>query len=229
MRDERADVYFLDNEATKVMLADFPATAHYVLVRAAPHVSWVIALPGILRRLKLGLLRYEGRVTIPVEGKQTHWFAYRHVMSESLHTRLSISESVGVAGLLAYLRTEQVRYVVLRFFEKLPALQRVGGDIDLLISDEDEKKVKTFLKEHPGTITVDAWTVSRKSFNDITYYPPPLARAVLDSSIEGPGGALVPSPGVALWSFIYHVLYHKGLFAGVASTLLPELVNKTPE
>ena len=88
MRDERADVYFLDREAAKVMLADFPATAHYVLVRASLHLSWIVAFPGIMRRLKLGLLRDEGRVHVPVNGKATEWFAYRHVMSESLHTRL---------------------------------------------------------------------------------------------------------------------------------------------
>ncbi len=168
-------------------------------------------------------------MSVPVAGREVSWFVYRHVLSESLHTRLSVSESVGIRGLLDYLNSEKIQYVVLRFFEKLPALQREGGDIDLLISDEGERTVKAFLQAHPGTITVDAWTVSRKSFNDITYYPPPLARKIIESAVVGPGGARVPSGAVALHSFIYHVLYHKGLYAGVPSTLLPELVNKTPE
>jgi hypothetical protein len=98
-----------------------------------------------------------------------------------------------------------------------------------MIADEDEVHVKSFLQAHPGTITVDAWTVSRKSFNDITYYPPPLARKILDSKIEGRAGSFVPAPKEALCSFIYHVLYHKGLFAGVPSALVPDLVNRAPE
>ena len=229
MRDERADVYFLDHEAEKVMLADFPATSHYVLIRTTPRLSWFVAIPGLMRRLRLGLLKYEGVVTLPAGESTTRWYAYRHVLTESLHTRLSLSTEVGVLGLFTFLKTERVNYVVQRFFSDLPSLGRAGGDLDLMISDDDEVKVKSFLQAHPGTITVDAWTVSRKSFNDITYYPPPLARKMLESKISGPAESLVPAPHEALHSFIYHVLYHKGLFAGVPSTLMPESVNKTPE
>lgn len=229
MRDERADVYFLDHEAEKVMLADFPATSHYVLLRTTPRLSWFVAIPGLIRRLRLGLVTYEGVVILPAGGSVTRWYAYRHVLTESLHTRLSLATEVGVQGLCAFLKAERVNYVVQRFFSDLPSLGRAGGDLDLMISDDDEVKVKSFLQAHPGTITVDAWTVSRKSFNDITYYPPPLARKMLESKISGPAESLVPAPREALHSFIYHVLYHKGLFAGVASTLMPESVNKTPE
>jgi hypothetical protein len=229
LRDERADVYFLDTDATRVMVADFPGTARYIAVRAWPTWSWFVSLPGIVRRLRLKTLLYEGVRSLKTGDTATRWFVFRHVMTESLHTRLSISEDVGVTGLLAFLKDEQVAYVVQRFFRDLPSLGRSGGDLDLLIADADEIKVKSFLQAHPGPITVDAWTVSRKSFNDITYYPPPIARGIIERAVDGPSGSRVPNPLDALHAFIYHALYHKGVFAGVPSTTCPEAVNKKPE
>lgn len=229
LRDERADVYFLDKEATRVMVADFPGTARYIAMRAWPSWSWFVSVPGVIRRLRLKTLVYEGVRGLETDGGSTRWFVFRHVMTESLHTRLSISEAVGVTGLLAFLKNERVAYVVQRFFRDLPSLGRSGGDLDLLIADADEVKVKSFLQAHPGPITVDAWTVSRKSFNDITYYPPPIARGIIERAVDGPSGSRVPHPLDALHAFIYHVLYHKGVFAGVPSTTCPEAVNKKPE
>ena len=229
LREERADVYFLDRSATKVLLADFPATARYVLIRLIPRLSWLVAIPGLLRRVQKGLVSIEGIHSLPAGARTGQWLVLRHNLTESLHTRLSLSEEVGVQGFLAYLRTNKVDGVVLRFFEHLPDLARAGGDIDLLVSDTDERTVKGFLQENPGPIGIDVWTVSRATFNDITYYPPPLARAILASAVDGPAGSRVPAPREAFLSLVYHVLYHKGLFAGVPTNLPGLTTNPHPE
>lgn len=229
IRDEHADVYFLDHEAIKVLFAEFPASAQYVLVRLAPRISWFVALPGLLRRLSLGLVSLEGVRPFRGKDRRDYWLVLKHHRAESLHTRLCLSEEIGITGLLEHLRKEKRTYVVLRFFESLPHLHRAGGDLDLLVSDEDERSVKEFLKAHPGPIGVDVWTVSRVSHNAITYYPPPLARAILSSRVDGPAGSFVPAPKEAFLSFAYHVVYHKGLFSGVPTTLQGLTANAHPE
>lgn len=229
MRDEIADVYFLDNEAVKVLFAEFPAAAHYCLVRLVSRMSWFTALPGLLRRLFIGLIKIEGIVRLR-EGKHNRtWLVLKHQLRESLNTRLNLSSEIGIQGFLDFLRRENIRYVVLRFFEKLPQLNREGGDLDILVTDEDDQKIRDFLQAHPGPIGVDVWTVSRSKHNDITYFPPPLARKIIESAIDGPAGANIPSPKESFLSLAYHALYHKGVFAGVPSSLRGVEVNKHPE
>lgn len=230
IRDDRGDIYFLDREAVKVLFVDFPGTAHYVCVRLVPRLSWIIALPGLMRRLLKGLVCIDSVKRFKnSNGSTSQWLVLKHQLTETLHTRLSLSEEVGVQGFLDFLNEQKSEYAVLRFFEKLPQLYREGGDIDLLVSDNDERLVKGFLKEHPGSIGVDVWTVSRTNFNDVTYYPPPLARKILSSVVTGPAGAQVPAPKEAFLALAYHVVYHKGPFAGVPSSLSDVAVNQNPE
>lgn len=229
VRDEIADVYFLDNEAVKVLFAEFPAAAHYCLVRLVPKMSWFIALPGLLRRLFIGLVTVEGIVKLKEGEHDKMWLVLKHQLRESLNTRLSLSSEVGIQGFLDFLRKGNIQYVVLRFFEKLPQLNRDGGDLDILVTDEDDQKIRDFLQAHPGPIGVDVWTVSRSKHNDITYFPPPLARKIIESAIDGPAGSKIPSPKELFFSLAYHVLYHKGVFAGVTSSLRGVEVNKHPE
>lgn len=229
IRDDRSDIYFLDGRATKVLFIDFPGTAHYVLVRARLRVSWLVAAPGLLRRLHKGLLSFAGTLELPTRSGSARWFVFKHELQEVLNARLSISADIGTQGLFKWFDENGVHYVVMRFFGKLPALYREGGDLDLLVSDEDERKVKGYLNEHAGSIGVDVWTPSRATHNSITYYPPPLARKIIESAREGPAGSRIPAPYEALVGFAYHVLYHKGLFAGVPSTNKKLTVNPHPE
>lgn len=229
MRDEYADVYLLDHRAVKVLFADFPSSARYVLVRLLPRLSWVVAIPGLIRRLRLGLIKIERVVALQNGDSIERWLVLKHLRVVILHTRLSLSDDIGVQGLLEYLGKESTKYVVLRFYEKLPNLYREGGDLDLLVGDEDELKVKEFLAKNPGKIGVDVWTPSRTSHNNITYYPPPLARTILESAILGPANSRIPAPKEAFLSFAYHTLYHKGLFAGVPTTISGLEANKHPE
>ncbi len=229
IREERSDVYFLDHEATKVLFVDFPATAQYVLVRFIPRWGWFVAIPGLVRRLIIGLVKIRGIKKIKVAGSDQHWLVIEHILTESLHTRLSLSYDMGVGGFLSFLKESRVAYVVLRFFEKLPNLYREGGDLDILVSDEDEKTIKGFLQKNPGPLGVDVWTVSRTTYNDITYYPPPLARKIIQNAIDGPASSRIPNPKHAFLALAYHVVYHKGLFAGVPTKITGLDVNENPE
>lgn len=229
IREERGDIYFLDHEALKVLFIDFPGTAQYVLVRLMPRLSWWVALPGLMRRLLIGLVKIEGIKKLSTGGRTQRWLVLRHMLAESLNTRLCLSTEIGIPRFFDHLKKESAQYVILRFFEKLPELHREGGDLDVLVADEDDHKVRAFLQAHPGKIGVDVWTVSRSIHNNITYYPPPLAREIIASAIEGPAGSLVPAPREYFLSFAYHAVYHKGYFAGVPSSMPEAKVNPHPE
>lgn len=222
-----ADVCMLDGEALKVLAVRYPSDPQYVLARIALRTSWILALPGLLRRLILGWVKIKGLVKIrDASDKQSYWLVIARTTKTLPKGQLLLPENVGIAAFLQWLRQEDVSYVVLRFYEQLPQLHREGGDLDLLVADDDLAKVRIYLEtrmeQHAEALTsgtrVGLHTVAAHA--GIPYYPPPLARKILTNAVDGPAGSRIPAPEDAFHSFVYHVLYHyKGYATGIPSTL----------
>ena len=234
--DCMADICFLDNRAIKVLFAMYPSAPNYVLVRLALKTSWFLGLIGLLRRLIAGFLRVDSIISIQdLNGKKTRWL----VLSQKgiLGQRVPVLPSkIGVSKFLEWLRNEKINYVVLRFYEKLPSLYRVGGDIDILLSNEDKERVKLYLDKNKNLLTsaskdirLGLHTVSGEK-GSIPYYPPILAGQILVNSKDGPAGSRIPNAEDSLKALIYHVLYHakKGYAAGIPSSL-KKITEKNPE
>ena len=113
------------------------------------------------------------------------------------------------------LREQKINYVVARFYQKLPKLYRKGGDVDILVSDEDTSRIKDYILKNPGNIRIDLWNVSEPNYKGMSYYLPRLATQILKNSIIGPAGSIIPCQKDSLLSLIYHALYHKGLNSGI--------------
>ncbi|PVU83502.1 hypothetical protein DDP54_11410 [Cellulomonas sp. WB94] len=131
-----------------------------------------------------------------------------------------LSPVVGVDGLAQQLEREGVRYAALRWFETLPELAP-GEDLDLLVADVDLATVHRVLAEEPGTIPVDVYSetgLEGADFQNAAYYPPGLARQMLDHAVTHSSGTRVPCPTDHLHSMAYHAVYHKGLRSGLPST-----------
>jgi hypothetical protein len=225
---EPGDVCFLDNEAVKGVVIGFPSASPYVLVslNSLKYIPWVVI--GVLRRIIIGQIKIEEIRTLKIGDEKKEWLVLkRH--QESLKNPMFFSSEIGIQGLLDYFHEKSISYVVPRFFQKLPNLFREGGDLDILVSNEDEKLVREFIAEHPGTIRIDVWSVSAPIYNGVSYYLPPLARKILASAIEGPAGSKIPAPRESFLSFVYHALYHKGVNAGIPSTTPGVSVRKNPE
>lgn len=156
---------------------------------------------------------------------------YSSIVLNSNHFYLSAN--IGVEKLIAWLNGNNIKYVVLRFFERLPNLHRKGGDIDLLVADEDEEMVKTFLADNASDksgLFLGVWTPSRANYRkNLTYYPPHLSQQILDSAIKGPAEAKVPSNRLYYLSFLYHCVYRKGLLSGIPTTNKKLKHNPNPE
>ncbi len=221
-----ADICFLDNRAIKVLVAMYPSAPTFVLVPFAFRTSWFIGIFGLLRRVISGLVRVENIITININKKKTRWIVIKQKGMPS-HKIPSLPNKIGIPKFLEWMKKENINYVVLRFYEKLPALYRSAGDIDLLLPNADKEKVNNYLRKNKHLqsgvskdIRLGLHTVSGEK-GSISYYPPKLAAEILDHAIDGPAGSRIPSPEYALKSFIYHCLYHakKGYAAGIPSSL----------
>jgi hypothetical protein len=126
-----ADVCLLDNNAIKILMAMYPSAPSYVLVRFAPRWAWLLGSIGLLRRLVMGLVRIERIMTIiDSNGRKTRWLLLRQ-KGMSAQKMPTLPGVIGVPKFLKWLRANHINYVVLRFYEKLPALYREAGDIDI--------------------------------------------------------------------------------------------------
>lgn len=215
------DVCFLSGRSLRTLFAKYPYRAKYVVCSISPNINWILALPGLIRRLRIGSKRINSRIRF--KGviktnftKKTEWWIVIENRNAMVQTHFSLDEKIGAEGLISFLNENNINYVILRFFEKLPNKYREGGDIDMLVADEDWVKVKDFLDSNPGSEMIDMYGVTTPSSAAmLPYYPPYLARKLLNNKVLGPGNAWVPKLEDYLNSFIYHCLYHKGLSSGI--------------
>lgn len=143
-------------------------------------------------------------------------------------------------GFLDSLDASRCRYVVLRWFDHLPELEP-GEDIDILVDDEDVEKVRDLLRPKPlsakirgrkDLIRCDVYSVSGlggSSYKGIAYYPPHLARGILERAVRHTSGAMVPCDRDYFYSLAFHALYHKGLRSGLPVSTPGVLREPSPE
>ncbi|MCA9366603.1 hypothetical protein KC722_03425, partial [Candidatus Kaiserbacteria bacterium] len=231
-----APVCVLDGRSVKLLVAMYPSAPKYVLVRVSLSSAWLLGFFGLIRRALFGLVRIKKLIQIIDEtGRKTYWLVLEQT-GKSTQAVPVLPSAIGIAGFLRWLAQENIEYVVLRFYEKLPELYREGGDLDLLLSDAGKQKVETYLKENQHLLTETGEDIRLGLLRvsgepgDIPAYPPPLARQILERSVSGPAGSRIPAPQDALYALIYHCLYHsrKGHACGIPSTLKEE-TEKYPE
>jgi hypothetical protein len=154
------------------------------------YIHWIFL--GLLRRLLIKQVRFIGFRTLSCGSKKSHWIVLARDQVKS-NNNFYLSRKIGIEGFLNFLKCNHVNYVIPRHFESLPNLHREGGDLDLIVSDDDEKKVKNFLLDNEGDIRVDVWSVSGPNYHGITYMPPHIAQNVIDNSIEGKCSSNIPN------------------------------------
>jgi hypothetical protein len=157
------------------------------------------------------------RMIVSRLARKVGWTGRKRVKSEYLCPELSLRE------FFEDLNRTKARYVVLRWFERLPEIQP-GEDLDLLVCDDSLATVLGHLR--PGSSQVYASTSIKcdlKSVSgsygswlkQIAYYPPFFAEQILDRAVLHQSGAMVPCEEDHFFSLAYHALYHKGLAAGL--------------
>ena len=131
----------------------------------------------------------------------------------------------------AKLNASRCRYVVLRWFETFPQIEK-GDDIDFLVHDEDVDLLQQFLVSPlfpADAVPCDIKSISgpRRHYKGAPYFPPNLASKIIERSQMHSSGARVPCPEDHFYSLAFHALYHKGLSAGIPASSHPGFVSSS--
>lgn len=123
-----------------------------------------------------------------------------------------------------------IRYVVLRWFEGLPQLDR-KHDLDLLVADQSVEHMLPELSHWPighpvdlySETGVDGTTYALKdsasgSLVHIPVFRPELARAILERRVRHGGLCYVPNPEDHFCALAYHAIFLKGAQSGIRSS-----------
>jgi hypothetical protein len=214
--------------------------ARFRRVRHAHYVALPLsASPAVLAACLLGLAQWlVGRLSRPTllrlghESQGTFYLvAFGVLRRRQPSARRHIPHTLGIERFLRRLNRQRVRYVVLRWFESLPALPP-GEDLDLLVDDADLPGVSAMLDEGPGLQGVDLYSTTGlpgAEYRDMPYFPPRMAAAILDGARPNRDLCWVPSPEDHFQSLAYHALYHKGFDSGVPSRHARARRGKRPE
>jgi hypothetical protein len=160
--------------------------------------------------------------------------AVRRIIAEPGGARRYLSPDLDLEEFFARLRQNDVCYVVLRWFDSLPHVDP-GEDIDLLVADQDLAFVRSLMSDRPGlrrTQKFDIYSVSglpQSDFNNVPYYPPRFAQAVLDRGVWLRDRYRVPSLQDHYDSLAYHAVYHKGSASGLAGGTRPDEIPQTSD
>ncbi len=217
-------VCMLDGSTIKLLAVRYPGAPQYLLARIAPQRSWLIGMPGLLRRIVLRRVALRGIVRVTdINGKGSYWLVIARIRQALSKNQLFFPKKMGVQHFINWLNESEIEYVIPRFYEQLPEIHRMGGDIDLLVADSQADRVREYILEHSKGLSgnaVDSIRIGLHAVtnpNGIPYYPPHLTRKILENAIEGPVGAKVPLSIDALNAFIYHVLYHSKGYTNIPS------------
>jgi hypothetical protein len=132
-----------------------------------------------------------------------------------------LPDELTLDGFFDILRREEVPYVVLRWFEDLPAVEP-GHDIDILVDDQHVDFVQSLLvdRPHKGTQHFDVYSASglpRSDLKGLPCFPPPLARQMLASAVWLREKYRVPDLRYHFLGLAYHAAYHKGYASGLSA------------
>ena len=135
------------------------------------------------------------------------------------------------AAFFRNLLRRNTRYVALRWFEDFPNITP-GEDIDLLVDDADLSAMENILRPEKEGIPCDVYTVSglpATNYRSMAYYPPYLAEQILDRRVLFKDLLSTPSCADYFLSLAYHAIYHKGLNAGIPTSLHESATSDYPD
>ena len=114
-----ASVCFLEGSARNVLLAKYPNSAQFVLVRLGFSLSIFLQLVGLLRRMFKMTVAVKGVVRFKNQTRgSAYWLVLKNQTSQvDDPIYLSLSDDIGIAGLVEFLNDNDISYVVPRFFE----------------------------------------------------------------------------------------------------------------
>lgn len=144
-----------------------------------------------------------------------------------METQQYIPSSISVDDFFKLLNQEQIKYIILRWFDKFPKIKK-GEAIDLLVHDDDLVNISKHVSPHceDNSITCNIYSISGitgTNYNGLPYYPIHCAQEMLDKRILLHNKYFVPNPKHYLLSMAYHVVYHEAENSGLSRGIREEV------
>ena len=216
IRCNNADVLVL-NGWTPLALANWRNIRHAEWIAVPLQIHPAVGMAWLIAAVRRWFGHVEPTRVASLPGTERKLLVWRNRRRTAPGARRYIPYRLGVKGFLQHLLDDQRKHVVLRWFESLPAVMP-GEDLDLLIDDAELTEVQRCLDSGPGLQPVDLYThtgLPGTDFRSLPYYPPAIARQLLDEAHEHRRLCRVPSPEHHFLSLAYHALYHKGVSSGL--------------
>lgn len=136
-----------------------------------------------------------------------------------IEARQYIPSSISVDDFFKLLNQEQIKYVILRWFDKFPKIRK-GEAIDLLVHDDDLVNISKHVSPNyeDNSIECNIYSISGTTGTNcsgLPYYPSHCAQEMLDEKILLHNKYFVPTPKHYLLSMAYHVVYHEAENSGL--------------
>jgi hypothetical protein len=229
----------------EVLILSGRSMLHLWRYRSVRHSQWVawrcglslLSLIALLGCFCYSLFKRYGRpqiVTLRLsDGRTRRMFVSRVLRHKGCRQRSRhfIPHGPGLAGLFQQFDRHAVRYAVLRWFDTLPEIDP-NEDVDLLVDDRSLDNVLKILYSQPGIQPCDVYSESGlagSAYCGTPYYPPKVARWILDGAVRHNGLCKVPNAWDYFHSLAYHAVYHKGASSHLeAGNSLPK-AKGTPE
>lgn len=139
------------------------------------------------------------------------------LFKNTFRSRLYLRPHLDIPTLFELLKKRDVNFVVLRWFEDLPFIEK-GEDIDILIDDDDLSKIIDLFAHIPVGQAFDIYSFSGlegTSYKGLPYYPPILAEKIVKSRVLYNNLYYIPDKKHYFLSLAYHAVYHKGKTSGL--------------
>ena len=137
-----------------------------------------------------------------------------------MQARRYINPAYSLEEFFTLINDRGIRYVVLRWFDRLPAIAQYE-DIDFLVHDDDLEVFGEYLVPYPynNAQKCDVYSVTGQPGSDYLscpYYQANLALKILENRVMWDNLAYVPCPEDHFFSLLYHVTYHKAERSGLS-------------
>ena len=195
----------------------------YRSVRQADSVAWragfnplsLLGLLGCLWHMTSKSYSWPRIVAFHTPGSKTTRLFVSQILRPRLCNRKSlhfIPHKLGLTGAFRQFDEQNIRYLVLRWFDSLPDIQ-ADEDIDLLVGDDSLHEVLNLLRSSPGILPCDVYSESglaRSDYCGTPYYPAHVAERLLNGRVSHNDLCSVPNKEDYFHSLAYHAVYHKG-------------------
>lgn len=136
--------------------------------------------------------------------------------------RTFIQSSLSVEEFFERLNGFASEYVVLRWFDDLPHVDR-GEDIDILVSQESLDNLLSLTdKTNRRGVPLDIYTpngLRNTGWGKSLVFPPECSESILQHRTRGQNGVWKPGGLDYFYSMAYHVVFHKGSVSGIPENL----------